>query len=78
MVRVLVLIVLIWVLYQIIKRIAASANPKPRLKPEETFVQCAQCGCHILTSESHIKNNKILCKSPECQIISAEKDQHGD
>ena len=78
MVRILILIVLVWVLYQIIKRIAASANRKPNEKPEENFVQCTHCGCHVLTSESQIINNKIVCKNPECQTITKEKDLHGD
>ena len=78
MARILILIILVWALYQIIKRMAASANRKPSEKPEETFVQCAHCGCHVLTSESQIKNNKIICNNPECQAITDEKDLHGN
>jgi formylmethanofuran dehydrogenase subunit E len=78
MARVLLLIVLIWILYQIIKRIAASANTKPSAKPEEQFVLCAQCGCHVPMSESQIKNNKIICNNPECQNPTTQKNQDGD
>ena len=86
MVRILILIILAWVLYQIIKRIIASVNAKKAGKPERTsaqtpeqkIVQCAHCGCHVLMSESQIKNNKIICNNPECQTITHEKDQHGD
>ena len=78
MMRILILIVLIWVLYQIIKRIVASVNTKPSQLPEETFVRCEHCGCHVLTRESHIKDDKILCNNPECQIITDEKTPHGD
>jgi len=71
MARILILIILVWVLYQIIKRIAASANTKPvqvsaEEKPEQKIVQCSHCGCHVPESESQIKNNKIICNSPEC------------
>ena len=78
MARILILIILVWALYQIIKRMAASANRKPSEKPAETFVQCTHCGCHVPTSESQIKNNKIICNNPECQAKVDEKNQHGD
>ena len=81
MLRILILIVLSWLLYQIIKRmLAGDFKPadKPVQKPEQTIVQCAHCGCHVPTSESQIKNNKIICNNPECQTITDEKEQHGD
>ena len=90
MLRILILIVLSWLLYQIIKRMLANFNSKktgkpeqkpaktPEQTPEQTIVQCAHCGCHVPTSESQIKNNKIICNNPECQTITDEKDQHGD
>lgn len=86
MVRILILIILAWVLYQIIKRLLANFNSKkagkpeqkPAQTPEQTIVQCAHCGCHVPLSESQIKNNKIICNNPECQTITHEKDQHGD
>lgn len=90
MVRILILIVLAWVLYQIIKRMIASINaraankpdqtPKqtPDQTPDQTIVQCAHCGCHVPTSESQIKNDKVICNNPECQAITDEKNPHGD
>lgn len=86
MVRILILIVLAWVLYQIIKRMIASINARaankpeqtPEKTPEQTIVQCAHCGCHVPTSESQIKNDKVICNNPECQAITDEKNPHGD
>jgi len=82
MVRILILIILAWILYQIIKRMLAGANSKkagkPAQTPEQTIVQCAHCGCHVPLSESQIKNNKIICNNPECQSITHKTDQHGD
>ena len=82
MIRILILIVLGWVLYKIIKRMLASVSSrntdKPAQKPAQTIVQCAHCGCHVPISESQIKNNKIICNNPECQTITDDKDQHGD
>lgn len=79
MARILLLIVLVWVLYRIVKRIAKNANPKPTQSgAEEKFVQCAHCGCHVPMSESLIKNNKIYCNNPECQNLDHQKNQHGD
>lgn len=86
MLRIFILIVLAWVLYQIIKRMIASIHARDANKPEQTseqapeqaIVQCAHCGCHVPTSESQIKNNKIICNNPECQTITDEKNPHGD
>jgi phage terminase large subunit GpA-like protein len=78
MVRILLLIILGWALYLIIKRLLASVKHKTSEKPEETFVQCAHCGCHVPESESQIKNNQIICNNPECQTLTNQKDQHGD
>jgi len=79
MARILLLIILVWILYQIVKRIAASANPKPtEYGIEEKFVQCTNCGCHVPIGESLIKNNKIYCNNPECLNLDDKKEQHGD
>lgn len=80
MARILILIILVWLLYLIIKRVAASAsarnNPeqKAEQKPEVNIVQCAQCGCHVPQNESQIKNDKIICNNPECQKIEGTKN----
>jgi hypothetical protein len=82
MVRILILIILVWALYQIVKRILASASSNtdanPEQKPEQKIVQCAYCGCHVPENESQIKNNKIVCNNPECQTQKNQEDQHGD
>jgi formylmethanofuran dehydrogenase subunit E len=67
MARILLLIVLVFILVQIFKRMAASADSKPSKKVEEKMLQCSNCGCHVPESESHIKNDKIICNNPECQ-----------
>lgn len=68
MTRILLLIVLVWILYLLIKRFVANANPKPAQPvKDEKFVQCSHCGCHVPMSESLIKNDKIYCNNPECQ-----------
>jgi len=76
MARVLLLILLVWILYAVIKRILAksefgnstSAN-KTDEKSAEQIVQCSQCGLHVPESDSHIKNNLITCTNPECNRI---------
>ena len=68
MARILLLIVLVWILYLIVKRFIANADPTPAQSgSEEKFVQCSHCGCHVPMSESLIKNDKIYCNNPECQ-----------
>jgi formylmethanofuran dehydrogenase subunit E len=72
MARILILIILGWILYQIVKRLIANTTPETTSKPEENFVQCVRCGCHVPTSESKMLDNKIICNNPECQ------NQHGN
>jgi hypothetical protein len=75
MARILMLIILIWLLYQIIKRIAAGTDTRnnSEQKPEQKMVQCAQCGCHVPQSESQMKNDKIICSNPECLKDESKK-----
>lgn len=78
MVRVLLLILLGWLLYVVVKRIIATSqfkNPpsgshRPPPKADEKIVQCSQCGLHVPESDSHIKDNQIICNNPECNLIS--------
>ena len=71
MARILILIILGFILVQILKRMAASADAKPTnnvsAKAEEKMIQCSNCGCHVPLSESLIKNNKVICNNSECQ-----------
>ena len=81
MARVLLLILLVWILYAVIKRIiaksefrnSASANKTDEAgtdeKSAEQIVQCSQCGLHVPESDSHIKNGLITCNNPECNRI---------
>lgn len=70
MARILLLIVLIWILYKVFKRFVASTNQQnsttANTKPDEKFVQCTQCGCHVPISESKIEHEKIVCNNPQC------------
>ncbi len=74
MTRVLLLILLGWLLYVVIKRIIASSKFKNSVsesdaanpKAEESIVQCSQCGLHVPESDSHIKDNQVVCTNPEC------------
>jgi formylmethanofuran dehydrogenase subunit E len=80
--RILILIVLGWILYVIIKRIfvkAKDANKnaqdaeKAEKKTDEKILQCTQCGCHVPESETRLVDEKIICNNPECNKIA-----HGD
>jgi hypothetical protein len=67
--RILLLIVLVWILYLIIKRVVASAKQakfSTKKSENEKIVLCSQCGCHVPISESLIKNNQVICNNPEC------------
>ncbi len=79
MARVLLLILLVWILYVVIKRVIRTlkdseknihSNEKPVEKPLEKIVQCARCGLHVPESESQLSNNLIICNNRECQQLS--------
>lgn len=68
--RILLLIVLIWVLYVVIKRFIANAQstraPSNSNVQSEKFVICSQCHCHIPESDTRIRDNVVYCSNPEC------------
>ena len=67
--RILLLIVLVWILYLIIKRVVASAKQEKssaKKSENEKIVLCSQCGCHVPISESLIKNDQVICNNPAC------------
>jgi hypothetical protein len=66
MARILILIILAWIFYLIIKRIIANSKPKATAKADENFVQCARCGCHVPLSESQVLDSQIICNDPKC------------
>ena len=79
MTRILILIVLIWILYQIIKRVIANAKAEsaqqnngqnPAKKQDEKMLQCTQCGCHVPESETKVVNQQIICNNPDCNKIT--------
>lgn len=69
MARVLLLILLGWLLYVVIKRAFMSSNKNPAQqnhKAEEKIVQCAACGMHVPESETIKKNSLVVCNNPDC------------
>jgi hypothetical protein len=74
--RILLLIVLVWILYQIIKRLSANAKQAQfgtKKNVEEKIVLCHHCGCHVPISESMIKNNEVICNNPDCNKSERNK-----
>ena len=78
MARILILIVLAWILYQIIKRFIANAKvqdseqtsqqPAPE-SLEQKIVECTQCGCHVPESDTKVVNEQIICNNPQCNKV---------
>ena len=72
MARVLILIVLVWLVYVVIKRAFFSQNASnstqqnPQPEPEQKMIQCAACGMHVPESESVKKDDLVLCNNPDC------------
>ena len=74
--RILLLIILFWLLYKVLKRLGENATKPPPAKPSERIVQCAQCGMRVLESESHLTHGQVTCNNPQCD--SAAQKQHGN
>ncbi|MGQ0441891.1 MAG: PP0621 family protein [Methylophilaceae bacterium] len=82
MARILLLIVLIWILYHVFKRIIAGAESRAKMSETSTnkdidnpekIVLCSQCGLHIPENESHVMSGLIYCNNPNCQPKDSEK-----
>ena len=87
MTRILILIVLAWLLYQIIKRVIANIKAQDStqksqqdadINQDEKMLQCAQCGCHVPESNTKVVNEKIICNNPECNKARSDKSSHVD
>jgi formylmethanofuran dehydrogenase subunit E len=72
--RILILIILIWIVYVVLKRFMAKASaqnkPKNDTTPTEKIVACHQCGLHVPESESRKINGETYCNNPACYIQS--------
>lgn len=70
MARILLLLLLIWILYTVVKRFIASGTPNttPKKSTAETekIVACHQCGLHVPESESHLVGDLTVCNNPKC------------
>lgn len=75
--RILLLIVLFWLLYQVVKRLVASSqSPAPSKKTNEAekIVKCSQCGLHVPESESLMNNGLTVCNNPQCSNVPSAKN----
>lgn len=70
MTRILLLIILIWIVYVVVKRFIAKTSSKTDETTEtahtEKIIACHQCGLHVPESESRIINGEIYCNNPAC------------
>jgi hypothetical protein len=67
--RILLLIVLVWILYLIVKRFSANLTKDKfteKKAENEKMVLCSKCGCHIPMSESLTTDNQITCNNLDC------------
>ena len=68
--RILLLIILFWIVYIVVKRFIAKTKtnhaPAKETPPTEKIVACSQCGLHIPESESSVIDSIIYCNNPEC------------
>ncbi len=69
--RILLLIVLLWIIYVLIKffiKKAQSTNEEAKDgSQEEKVIACVKCGMHVPESETHIVDGKVYCNNPNCK-----------
>lgn len=64
LIRLILLAVLVWIIYRLIKGYAKSidkAQTKTRGQVGEDMVRCAHCGVHIPKSEGLFIEGKVFC-----------------
>ncbi len=68
--RILLLIVLLWIIYVLIKffiKKAQSANEEAKDgRQAEKVIACVKCGMHVPESETHTIDGKVYCNNPNC------------
>lgn len=70
MARILLLIILIWVLYTVVKRFLMATSAKKdnnhHRDEAEKIVACSQCGVHIPENEMQRIDDLVVCNNPNC------------
>ncbi len=68
--RILLLIVLLWIVYKLLKffmgKIQSQNEESKTGKQPEKVIACAHCGLHVPESETHITDGKVYCNNPTC------------
>lgn len=71
--RILLLIVLLWIIYLLIKffikKIQSYNDQSKSVNQTEKVVACVKCGLHVPESETHITDGKVYCNNPNCNEV---------
>jgi uncharacterized protein len=71
MLRILLLLILIWILYAVLKRfikfVAYRNTTTDKPLSSEKIVACHHCGLHIPESETNTIDDAVYCNNPDCQ-----------
>jgi len=69
--RILLLILLLWILYIVLKHFITLFKTKKeatnKTATSEKIVACSQCGLHVPENETHTINHTVYCNNPACQ-----------
>jgi formylmethanofuran dehydrogenase subunit E len=70
--RILLLIILGWLLFIVVKKVLKIAKHQQTQENEtmHQLVICAKCGVHIPKNESQVVDNQIICKKPNCNELN--------
>lgn len=71
--RILLLIVLVWIIFSLIKffikKVQSHNDQSKTANQTEKIVACVKCGLHVPESETHITDGKVYCNNPSCNKI---------
>ncbi|MCG6975053.1 MAG: hypothetical protein LJE56_01440 [Acidiferrobacterales bacterium] len=62
--RLVILLILGWLAYRLVRRLVADESPRPSGKQARIeIVPCAKCGVHIPREEALMHNGKAYCSA---------------
>lgn len=74
MYKIIVLALIIWLIYVILKRVINTAQRTPKNNAVEDIVQCAHCGVYSPKRESYLIGQQYFCCIEHSKEINKESN----
>lgn len=73
--RIIMLALIIWLIYAILKRAINTAQKTPKNNAVDDIVQCAYCGVYSPKRESYLTGQQYFCCIEHSKVINKESSQ---